>query len=90
MKQISSEEGLYTVAEYLTSERAAELKHEYISGEVVAMAGATREHSLITGNIAQRLGNQPSEYGFCRHDSYDPLRASPNEFFAPFDGQSRS
>jgi Uma2 family endonuclease len=58
MKQMSSEEGLYTVEEYLAFERVAELKHEYISGEVVAMAGATREHILITGNIAQRLRNQ--------------------------------
>jgi Uma2 family endonuclease len=83
MKQISSEEGLYTVAEYLTSERAAELKHEYISGEVVAMAGATREHILITGNIAQRLGNQ-LEGKPCETYSNDMrVRAAPTTYVYP-------
>lgn len=83
MKQISSEEGLYTVAEYLTSERAAELKHEYISGEVVAMAGATREHILITGNIARRLGNQ-LEGKPCETYSNDMrVRATPTTYVYP-------
>ncbi|HXU40222.1 MAG TPA: Uma2 family endonuclease [Blastocatellia bacterium] len=83
MKQISSEEGLYTVAEYLTSERAAELKHEYFSGEVVAMAGATREHILITGNIARRLGNQ-LEGKPCETYSNDMrVRATPTTYVYP-------
>lgn len=83
MKQISPGEGLYTVAEYLTSERAAELKHEYISGEVVAMAGATREHILITGNIAQRLRNQ-LEGKPCETYSNDMrVRATPTTYVYP-------
>lgn len=83
MKQISSEEGSYTVAEYLTSERAAELKHEYISGEVVAVAGATREHILITGNIARRLGNQ-REGKPCETYSNDMrVRATPTTYVYP-------
>jgi Uma2 family endonuclease len=47
----------YTPAEYLTLERGAETKHEYVNGEIVAMAGASREHILITGNLT-RLVNQ--------------------------------
>lgn len=43
--------------EYLTFERASEVKHEYADGEVFAMAGGTREHSLIAGNIVRELGN---------------------------------
>jgi len=48
----------YTPEEYLALERAAEFKSEYISGEIIAMAGTTREHSLISGNIIRHVGNQ--------------------------------
>lgn len=58
VKQRVEEKGFYTVEEYLAIERGSEQKHEYISGQIVAMAGATRAHNLITGNIAQRLRNQ--------------------------------
>lgn len=43
--------------QYLELERTSEVKHEYAAGEVFAMAGCTREHSLITMNIARELGN---------------------------------
>lgn len=47
-----------TIAEYLTAERRAEEKSEYINGVVTMMAGASREHNLIAGNVARELGNQ--------------------------------
>lgn len=43
--------------EYLSFERASEVRHEYVNGEVFAMAGGTREHSLIAGNCIRELGN---------------------------------
>lgn len=46
-----------TPEEYLAFERASETKHEYVDGEVFAMSGGTREHSLIGQNIARELGN---------------------------------
>jgi Uma2 family endonuclease len=51
---------LFTVspAEYLKSERRANHKSEYFGGVVVAMAGASWQHNLITANIARLLGNQ--------------------------------
>jgi Uma2 family endonuclease len=36
-----------TPAEYLARERKAEIKSEYYAGEVFAMSGGSREHSLI-------------------------------------------
>lgn len=42
-------------AEYLAFERASELRHEYIDGQVVAMTGGTFEHAVIAGNIAGEL-----------------------------------
>jgi Uma2 family endonuclease len=44
-----------TPEEYLTAEREAEFKHEYYQGEVHAMAGASNEHTLITGNLVTIL-----------------------------------
>ncbi|MDT5122040.1 MAG: hypothetical protein QOC96_1522 [Acidobacteriota bacterium] len=44
--------------EYLALERKAEYKSEYFAGEMFAMAGTTKQHNIITGNIARVLGNQ--------------------------------
>jgi Uma2 family endonuclease len=49
-------EKLYTPEEYLELERETEEKHEFIDGEIVAMAGASREHNLIGTNITVELG----------------------------------
>ena len=44
-------------AEYLDLERAAETKHEYVDGLVVAMAGGTPEHSRLSANVTVALMN---------------------------------
>ena len=44
MKYISEDE-------YLEGEEHALIKHEYIDGEVWAMAGASRSHNIVTSNI---------------------------------------
>jgi Uma2 family endonuclease len=45
-------------ADYLRLERLAETKSEFFDGEMFAMAGGTRAHSLIATNIAREIGNQ--------------------------------
>ncbi len=42
-----------TYADYLTAERVAQVKHEYLRGQVWAMAGGTIEH----GRLAMAIGN---------------------------------
>lgn len=42
---------LFSPKEYLTLERQAATKHEYYRGAIYAMAGATRKHNLIAGNV---------------------------------------
>lgn len=46
-----------TPAAYLAFERSSAEKHEYADGEIFAMAGSSREHSLITANVQRELGN---------------------------------
>jgi Uma2 family endonuclease len=40
-----------TVEEYLKAEESSNIRHEYVDGEIFAMAGASEEHNLIAGNI---------------------------------------
>lgn len=47
-----------SIAEYLALERASELKHEYLDGEMFAMTGASRNHNLISGNVFSSLHSQ--------------------------------
>ena len=47
-----------TPAEYLTLERKAEYKSEYLNGQIFAMTGASRKHNLIVTNILTSLGQQ--------------------------------
>ncbi len=48
----------YTAEEYLALERSASYKSEFHDGQIYAMTGASREHNLITVNIARELSVQ--------------------------------
>ena len=47
-----------TVAEYLDFERRSTERHQFVDGEVFAMAGESLEHSIISANIIISLGLQ--------------------------------
>lgn len=44
-----------SVDEYLAGEASAELRHEYINGQVYAMTGASDRHGLIVSNLVAAL-----------------------------------
>jgi Uma2 family endonuclease len=46
-----------TYAEYLEAEESSAEKHEFLAGEVYAMAGGTLEHAALSAAIARELGN---------------------------------
>ncbi|WP_133510615.1 Uma2 family endonuclease [Candidatus Thiosymbion oneisti] len=46
-----------TTDEYLEIERDAERRHEYLDGELVAMAGGSRAHNLLATRVARLFGN---------------------------------
>ena len=45
----------YTPEQYLEMDRSAERRSEYVSGEIIAMAGASREHNLIVTNLVRDI-----------------------------------
>jgi Uma2 family endonuclease len=48
----------YTLQDYLDVEEASVVRHEFIDGEIVAMAGGTPEHAALAGAISTLLGAQ--------------------------------
>jgi Uma2 family endonuclease len=42
-------------AEYLEGEKVARVRHEYVDGDVYALAGGTKAHNLISLNLARIL-----------------------------------
>lgn len=44
--------------DYLEGERISPIKHEYIRGEIYAMAGASKAHGIIAGNLFAIVRNQ--------------------------------
>lgn len=53
-----AKDNLMTVEEYLAFEEKSRIKHEYMNGEIFAMAGVKRNHSLISSNLNYRLQSQ--------------------------------
>ena len=47
----------FSPEQYLTQERQAEFKSEYLAGELFAMAGASYTHNLIVANVLSELRN---------------------------------
>lgn len=43
--------------DYLAGEKVSPIKHEYRQGEIYAMAGASKAHVIITGNVFALLRN---------------------------------
>jgi len=52
---VSKSHAYFTPEEYLEIERMSLIKHEYLQGQLVAMAGASKAHVIITGNLSALL-----------------------------------
>src|SRR3954466_14436342 len=47
----------YTYADYVALEMTSTGKHEFLDGEIYAMAGGSEEHSALAAEIVRLLGN---------------------------------
>ena len=52
-----------SVEEYLSFEKTSDVRHEYVGGEIFALAGASLRHAEIVGNIYYRLRDAARERG---------------------------
>jgi Uma2 family endonuclease len=57
-KILSQSEKLYTVEDYLDSERHGLDKHEFSNGKISAAAGSSRRHNLIGSNTTIAIGSR--------------------------------
>ncbi len=74
----------FTPEEYIKIERKAEYKSEYHAGQIIAMSGASRKHSLIVTNISGELYLQFKGRGCEVHTNDMRVRPNPREsYFYP-------
>ncbi len=60
----------HSFAEYLEFEESQSARHEYLDGEIFAMAGGSPEHSALSASVATQLANQ-ARGGPCRVHASD-------------------
>jgi Uma2 family endonuclease len=71
-----------SVEAYLAGELNADTKHEYMDGDVYAMAGASKNHQSITDNVCGEL-RQHLKNTRCRPFGSDIKVKVGNQFFYP-------
>lgn len=72
-----------SVTEYIEGENLSEIRHEYIYGEVYAMAGASDRHNIINGNIFGNLWNHLRNARCQAFSENMKLRADEQTFYYP-------
>lgn len=63
---------------YLQGELMADTRHEYIQGEVFAMAGASRNHALLAADCIQALTNHLQHSACMTFSPYIKVKADGN------------
>lgn len=72
-----------TEEEYFARESVAEARSEYVDGQIIAMAGASLDHSQIISNFVQTIGPQLRKRG-CRTVTNDVMvHPSPTRYYYP-------
>jgi Uma2 family endonuclease len=72
-----------SVAEYLAGERDGAVRHEYVGGQVYAMAGASARHNRIAGNNFSRLNDHLAGDQCEPFISDMKIRVTPDLFYYP-------
>ncbi len=60
----------YTYADYVTLEQTSSTKHEFLDGEIYAMAGGSEDHSALAAEVLRIFGNATAD-GPCRVHTSD-------------------
>ena len=57
MSTVIKQASFISEEEYLKTELNRDIKHEYVAGQIIAMAGASPNHGRIAGNIYRKFAN---------------------------------
>jgi Uma2 family endonuclease len=80
---LPSERFSLSVADYLAGERDGAVRHEYVSGQAYAMAGASARHNRIAGNVFSQLNNHLRDAECEPFISDMKIRVAPDLFYYP-------
>ena len=72
-----------SVADYLSGERDGTVRHEYVSGQAYAMAGASARHNRIALNLAGRLNDHVTGSECEAFVADMKIRVAPDLFYYP-------
>ncbi|MFN0119753.1 MAG: Uma2 family endonuclease [Blastocatellia bacterium] len=73
-----------SVSEYLAGEQDSPVRHEYIDGQVYAMAGASDRHIRLAGNLYRKISDHLDEDEQCESFISDmKVRVSETVFYYP-------
>ena len=73
----------WTFEEYLAYEEETGIKHEYIDGEIYAMTGGTKKHSVMATNCTTEIGVQLRDSDCYVASSDMRVQISPTKFVYP-------
>jgi Uma2 family endonuclease len=80
---IGKRHAYFTPEEYLELEHISLIKHEYLQGQMVAMAGASKAHVIMTGNLSALLVNHLRGTGCIAYVTDMKVRLPLNLFYYP-------
>ena len=72
-----------SVEDYISGEEISDIKHEYLDGEVYAMAGASQNHNRIIGNLFNALFNNLRDSSCEPYSENIKVRLSEEVFYYP-------
>jgi Uma2 family endonuclease len=78
---IATKYNLISEQDYLTGELQSEVRHEFIDGEVYAMAGAHKDHNRIAGEVFRMLANHVQDNPCQPYASDMKVKVGKNYFY---------
>lgn len=79
---LAHKQKVVTAEEYLKLERNSKRKHEFFDGEIVAMAGASLKHNIISSNLMIEIGGK-LKGSPCRPFASDMRVKAKRSYFYP-------
>jgi len=73
----------YTPGQYLEMDRNADRRSEYVNGEILSMAGASREHTLIVTNLVREVSGRLRRRPYETYSNDMRVKISPSRYTYP-------